>query len=76
MQIRDAVRMARNTLGRPEMERIEPTPIAGLHPPAPEVPTRSMFIRCPLPFVNSSSDNTRNFYVNSIPYFRIIPRGQ
>lgn len=76
MKIQEAVDSYKRTMSDPNMMRVEPEPITDLHPPAPEGPQRSPMIRCPMPFVNSSSDNTRTFYTNSIPLFRIIPRGQ
>lgn len=76
MQIKDATWKALDTMTDPKKMRIEADSVKALHPPAPDGPQRSAMIRCPLPFVNSSSDNTRNFYTLSIPQFRIIPRGQ
>lgn len=52
------------------------TPEAPMHfmpSPDPPVITRDIFLRCPLPPINASSDSLRQYYRPAIPQTRIIP---
>ncbi len=73
--IEQAVAAAQNIEERADPIERAPMP----HPmptPVDEISHRDLFLRCPLPPINSSPDNLRQYYRPSIPQTRIVPVGQ
>jgi hypothetical protein len=62
-------------VGDASLTRKEAT-VPPVHAPAPQLPywlQKSPFSSTPLPPLTVSVDNTRNFYREGLPQFRIIP---
>lgn len=74
MRIADAQASYRNTMESGRFERVTPGEET-MHPPVESRGLNPM-LRCPLPFVNSSTDSLNQFYRNSIPQYRILPPSQ